>query len=263
MWADGSGNASAVLHGVGLAWATDNAYDIGASGANRPRDVNVARNVVVGNVVYSKNGYLSSYADDVSTSWGHYVNTSVSGSGAQIVSVYVNGGNSTWKGTFVVQGENSYTPNETWNNVKLIAWSGYNAGVDDVQVLIMSNTATSGFGPTTIVIKTVAIAGGAAANMFVVITGTYASEINLSSSSSAPYTYTMASSAGTYQIYQSGGNVGINTYSQFGGGVGVIGIANAATTPNSNPSGGGVLYVDNGALKYRGSSGTVTTIANA
>jgi hypothetical protein len=39
-------------------------------------------------------------------------------------------------------------------------------------------------------------------------------------------------------------------------------MANAAA-PTSNPSGGGVLYVESGALKYRGSSGTVTTIANA
>ena len=36
-----------------------------------------------------------------------------------------------------------------------------------------------------------------------------------------------------------------------------------ATAPTANPSGGGVLYVESGALKYRGSSGTVTTIANA
>jgi hypothetical protein len=43
----------------------------------------------------------------------------------------------------------------------------------------------------------------------------------------------------------------------------VMYIANASTVPASNPSGGGVLYVENGALKYRGSSGTVTTIANA
>jgi hypothetical protein len=48
-----------------------------------------------------------------------------------------------------------------------------------------------------------------------------------------------------------------------GGGAGVIGIANAGTVPSSNPSGGGILYVESGALKYRGSSGTITTIANA
>jgi hypothetical protein len=58
-------------------------------------------------------------------------------------------------------------------------------------------------------------------------------------------------------------NVGIGTIDQFGGGAKVIGIANATTVPNSNPSGGGVLYVEGGALKFRGSSGTVTTIANA
>lgn len=48
-----------------------------------------------------------------------------------------------------------------------------------------------------------------------------------------------------------------------GGGSRVIAIQNAATVPNSNPANGGVLYVESGALKYRGSSGTVTTIANA
>jgi hypothetical protein len=36
-----------------------------------------------------------------------------------------------------------------------------------------------------------------------------------------------------------------------------------ATAPAANPTGGGYLYVEGGALKYRGSSGTVTTIANA
>lgn len=59
------------------------------------------------------------------------------------------------------------------------------------------------------------------------------------------------------------GNIGINTIDQFGSGVKVIGIANATTVPTTNPTGGGVLYVEAGALKYRGSSGTVTTIANA
>ena len=58
------------------------------------------------------------------------------------------------------------------------------------------------------------------------------------------------------------GNIGVRT-SQFGLGAGVIGIANAATSPTTDPAGGGVLYVENGALKYRGSSGTVTTIASA
>ena len=49
----------------------------------------------------------------------------------------------------------------------------------------------------------------------------------------------------------------------FGSGTLVIGIANASVAPSTNPSGGGVLYVTGGALTYRGSSGTVTTIAAA
>ena len=43
----------------------------------------------------------------------------------------------------------------------------------------------------------------------------------------------------------------------------VIYIANAGTVPSANPASGGILYVEAGALKYRGSSGTVTTIAPA
>ena len=48
-----------------------------------------------------------------------------------------------------------------------------------------------------------------------------------------------------------------------GGGVGIVFIANATTVPTTDPTGGGILYVEGGALKYRGSSGTVTTLANA
>lgn len=58
-------------------------------------------------------------------------------------------------------------------------------------------------------------------------------------------------------------NLQVNGAAALGGGSGVIAIANATTVPASNPSGGGVLYVEGGALKYRGSSGTITTIAPA
>jgi len=54
-----------------------------------------------------------------------------------------------------------------------------------------------------------------------------------------------------------------STTKAFGGGAGVLGIANAATVPTTNPAGGGVLYAQAGALKWRGSAGTVTTIAPA
>jgi hypothetical protein len=42
----------------------------------------------------------------------------------------------------------------------------------------------------------------------------------------------------------------------------VLGLANA-TAPTTSPAGMGQLYVEGGALKFRGSSGTVTTIAVA
>jgi hypothetical protein len=49
----------------------------------------------------------------------------------------------------------------------------------------------------------------------------------------------------------------------YGGGAGVIGITNATTAPTTAPTGGGILYVDTGALKYRGTSNAAATIINA
>lgn len=49
----------------------------------------------------------------------------------------------------------------------------------------------------------------------------------------------------------------------YGGGVLVAFLANCTTAPTTNPTGGGVLYVEAGALKYRGSGGTVTTLGPA
>ena len=47
-----------------------------------------------------------------------------------------------------------------------------------------------------------------------------------------------------------------------GGGNGILVMANA-TSPGSSYAGGGLLYVQSGALRFRGSSGTVTVIAPA
>lgn len=46
------------------------------------------------------------------------------------------------------------------------------------------------------------------------------------------------------------------------GGSNCLYIANRGSVPGT-PTGGGVLYVEAGALKYKGSSGTITTLANA
>jgi len=49
----------------------------------------------------------------------------------------------------------------------------------------------------------------------------------------------------------------------YGSGKGVVFLANAITNPSTNPTGGGILYANGGALTYRGSAGTVTVIAPA
>jgi hypothetical protein len=59
-------------------------------------------------------------------------------------------------------------------------------------------------------------------------------------------------------------NLGIGPGSTpFGGGRYVLGMQNVQTAPTGTPGTGGILYVEGGALKFRGSSGTVTTIAPA
>ena len=64
-----------------------------------------------------------------------------------------------------------------------------------------------------------------------------------------------------------GGNIGFGFpeahYKKFGKGKGVIVIANASVAPSANIAGAGIVYVEDGALKYRGSNGTVTVIAPA
>lgn len=51
--------------------------------------------------------------------------------------------------------------------------------------------------------------------------------------------------------------------SSFGSGELVMFLANVITVPTANPVGGGILYVEAGAGKFRGSSGTITTFAAA
>jgi hypothetical protein len=71
-----------------------------------------------------------------------------------------------------------------------------------------------------------------------------------------------------FQRPAAGGNIGFGfkrarDFGKFGEGRGAIVIANAAVAPTANVTGAGILYVQDGALKYRGSNGTVTVIAPA
>jgi hypothetical protein len=73
---------------------------------------------------------------------------------------------------------------------------------------------------------------------------------------------TVATPIERFRIDATTGNIGIGTASFGTNAAKVLGLVNA-TAPTTSPAGMGQLYVENGALKYRGSSGTVTTIANA
>jgi hypothetical protein len=71
-----------------------------------------------------------------------------------------------------------------------------------------------------------------------------------------------------FQRPAAGGNIGIgfkkaSQFGKFGEGQGAIVIANASVAPSVSVAGAGILYVEDGALKYRGSNGTVTVIAPA
>ena len=69
--------------------------------------------------------------------------------------------------------------------------------------------------------------------------------------------------SGALSIGVSGGGVP-TVGGSYGGGAGpMLFMANDQSDPTTNPVGGGILYVSNGALKYRGTSGTVTTLAPA
>lgn len=63
-------------------------------------------------------------------------------------------------------------------------------------------------------------------------------------------------------IMDANSNLGIGVTTLGTGAVGVIGIV-SGTPPTSSPAGMGQLYVESGVLKYRGSSGSVTTLAPA
>jgi hypothetical protein len=112
---------------------------------------------------------------------------------------------------------------------------------------------------------TVRLAASATANAFRVenSAGTVLTTVLSDGGVTAPY---IGNSAGQAVLRpEANRNVALLTGSggSYGGGQGVAFWANAAAVPSSNPSGGGVLYAEGGALKWRGSSGTITTIAAA
>jgi hypothetical protein len=110
-----------------------------------------------------------------------------------------------------------------------------------------------------------AVGGASAGDPFIVcsIAGVLNWSIGIDNSDSDSFKLSQSGNLGTndYLVVTTAPNYGFNGQS-FGAGVGVLFIANG-TAPTANPSGGGIIYASGGAGKWRGSSGTVTTFANA
>jgi len=98
------------------------------------------------------------------------------------------------------------------------------------------------------------------ANAF--LTGTAQGDVGLTFTAGKILHLGAATKSSVLRVTEAGVGLGIATPS-LGGGKGVVFVANAETIPSTNPSGGGILFAEGGVLKYRGSSGTVTTIAAA
>lgn len=315
-------------------WATDNAYDIGASGANRPRDVYIAGDVNIGDTTplarlhvgaravnnstdaqilisrsftsSSQNGHGFSDSSSIapvgyayasydarvnisgSSNQDHYVGfqsmpeINMSATLAKLYGVFakptLTAGTITDLYALYV-GNPTYTAGTITNQYGLYIEDQTRGGSANYGIYA-AGTVQSYFGGNMTV-------GGASASPALTVgnqtsNGTPSSftQKGKSSGGTALFAQWDLTTVGYYTLSTQGvssiltvntanGNtgfaksVGVGTTSQFGNGVGVIGIANAATAPTANPSGGGVLYVQGGALKYRGSSGTVTTIAAA
>lgn len=77
------------------------------------------------------------------------------------------------------------------------------------------------------------------------------------------YTSTNTGSSAGIIMAKKPKNIALNGSGVFGGGAGMLYIHNSSAAPGTNPDSGGLLYVSNGALMYRGSGGNTTTIAAA
>lgn len=105
---------------------------------------------------------------------------------------------------------------------------------------------------------------GATVSILATGTNRIGAAIRLASGQTANAIEVQANAGTVLAAFGVDGRLSLGSSGSFGGATGgVLAIADATAVPGSNPTGGGVLYAEAGALKWRGSSGTVTTIAPA
>ena len=105
------------------------------------------------------------------------------------------------------------------------------------------------------------------ANVGIVVRGQASQSANLQQwQNSAGGVLAYVSNDGTFQNtgdINSGSTIRLGSGASSAGGYPVFAIKNATVAPTSNPTDGGVIYVESGSLKYRGQGGAITTIASS
>jgi len=131
---------------------------------------------------------------------------------------------------------------------------------DATQLTVNSTGLGIGGGPSSKLYIQGTTQAGCSLTMF--YTGIQTATIGIKSNGSL--TLGLDGSSGTTDrlLIDTSGNVGVGVGTFGTSAAKVLGLANA-TAPSTSPAGMGQLYVESGALKFRGSSGTITTIAAA
>lgn len=143
--------------------------------------------------------------------------------------------------------------------------SNLNAATNFWNIYMLGTAANYFAGQTTVGSTSLTLGAGSVAQQFGVVSSAAANivEVIRGAASQTGDLAQWQNSAGTVlaKVAASGnivaGNMAIATSS-----VSTIHISNG-TIPSANPVAGGVVYVEAGALKYRGSSGTITTLGAA
>jgi len=177
-------------------------------------------------------------------------------------------------GTGIVKGSFFSARSDNTGSIQLIPTSGVSAGSD----IESFNGSTSLYARLNMRTESFQIFTGSSGNTLCATfsgfdnSATFAGRVRSAdgSSSSVGFGFSSEVNTGFYRPYASwmqfevAGTDAIALVNSYNGASGnMMLISNLTTAPTSNPSGGGFLFVQGGALKYRGSSGTVTTIANA
>jgi hypothetical protein len=183
-----------------------------------------------------------------------------------LASIRDNSGNG-WVSPYLTAANPSYTGTLTGGTgiVNLGSGQFYKSATGDVGIGTSSpgyKLTVTGASPTIVASDT----GANTTRAYVSATNAQVSYGATYSTSAVPIVFGLGLSSGIptteWARFDASGNLLLGVSAAGTSAAKVIGLANA-TAPTTSPAGMGQLYVEGGALKFRGSSGTVTTIAPA